>query len=114
MVLRNFGEEAAEQRRDNLCENLDGAGLFANLHDAEPERKNTGKPDGDFKCRLGHVEGAKNCLVEYSRIAEGNPLDHAGDKCAKEENEPNYIQNHVRKNKKKANLLISQRFALNV
>ena len=108
VVLRNFGEEPAEQRRDNLCENLDRTSFFANLHDAKPERKDAGKTEGNFKCGLGHVEGTENSLVEDSGVAEGNPLDHAGDKSAKEEYEPNNIQNHVRKIKKRRTFEISK------
>ena len=85
VVLRNFGEQAAEQWGDDFRENLDGSRLLANLHDAEPEGKNAREAEGDFKRRLRHVERAEDSLVEDSGIAEGEPLHHARDKRAKEE-----------------------------
>ena len=65
--------------------------LFANLHDAEPERKDSRKADGDFEGGLGHIESTEDCLVKDAGVAKGEPLDHAGDECAKEEYEPDDI-----------------------
>ena len=89
--LRNFGEEPAEQRLHDFCENLHGSRLFADFHNAEPKRQNTCEADGNFESGFRHVECAEDRLVENAGIAEGNPLNHAGDKGAKEKYEPNDI-----------------------
>ena len=91
MAFRDFREEPGEQGLDDAGEDLHGAGLFTDFQDAEPERKDAREADGDFEGGFRHVERAHDGLVEDARVAEGEPLHHARDKRAKEENEPNDV-----------------------
>ena len=91
MAFRDFREEPGEQGLHDAGENLHGTGLFTDFQDAEPERENAREAEGDFERGLRHVERAEDGLIENSRVAEGEPLDHARDKRAKEEYEPDYV-----------------------
>ena len=91
VAFRNLREKSREERLDYLGENLDGASLFADFENAKPKAKDAREAEGDFECRLGHVECAETSLVEDSCIAECEPLDDARDKCTEKENEPNDV-----------------------
>lgn len=89
--LRDFGEEPRKKRLHDFCQNLDGACLFTDFQDAEPQAQNAREAECDFECRLGHVECTEDSLVKNAGIAKSKPLHDACDKCTEEKHEPNYV-----------------------
>ena len=91
MPLRDFGEEPRKKRLHDFCQNLDGACLFTDFQDAEPQAQNAREAKGDFECCFGHVECTEDSLVKNAGIAKSKPLHDACDKCTEEKHEPNYV-----------------------
>jgi hypothetical protein len=79
-----------------LGQPADRAGLFADVHDAQPQRHHAGQRQGDVHhAHLGGVEGAVDDALEDFGIAQENPLGQCRDEANQEEAGPDVIQCHV-------------------
>ena len=69
MLFRYAREELAENRCPQPGKRLDDSPLFANLHNTQPERQDTGQSERYLESGLGRRKRGIDNLCEDSRIS---------------------------------------------
>jgi len=92
VVFWYFREDARKEGGDETGQHIDGAGLFADVHDAQPEGHDAGQRQGDVHHRhLGRGKRAVNDALEDFCIAKEQPLCQCCDETDEEETGPDVI-----------------------
>jgi hypothetical protein len=82
--------------RDDFCQPANRAGLFADVHDAQPQGHHAGQRQGNVHhADLGGIEGAVDDALEDLGISKEDPLGQRRDEANQEKADPDVIQSHV-------------------
>src|SRR5471030_321877 len=96
VVARHVGEDAREEGRDQPCQQVDGAGLLADIHDAQPQRHHAGQRQGDIHhAGARRVEGAVDDALEDFGVAQEQPLRQRGGEADQEKAGPDIVERHA-------------------
>ena len=95
MIFWNARKQAREQRADHAPEKRNDPSVFSNLHDSHPKRQHAGKPQRQFKSRLGRIERRCHDRRPNIDIAIDKRFVQRENTRHYEKPNPNIIQYHI-------------------